>query len=191
MSLLKRIIERAGEEAWEDWIRRCLDLPLSAGQDTPAGPGSAGTGIAASATAVSDVADGSGSVIVMAGAPEGHCGALEEGEVWSAVAGLEVEIGLPAEELPGQRSSHQIISLPTRGPAKRRHNRRQSYSPSPPWTVSSRTCRGAPPGGRVARLEAGWGNPASRGRVQQGERCRNRKRRGRSVGQDQHIQFLG
>lgn len=60
----------------------------------------------------------------MTGASGGHSGAseaLEEGEIWSAVTGLEAEDILTEVVVPGRSTAQQVTSLPGQGLAKRRH----------------------------------------------------------------------
>lgn len=94
MSFIWRLIKRASEEVREKWIRRCLNLPWATGQVPAQGPGSV-AGMSAFTTAKAATAPGAISMTE----------ALEEGEVWSPLVGVEEEECPPTKEVPGWRSA--------------------------------------------------------------------------------------
>lgn len=148
-------LKRLGEEAGENWIQTCLDLPRSVGQATAEVPGAIVGRSASTAAATTDTATAAATAIDAT--PRGSIRAveaLEKGEVWSPAVGLEEEDALPTKEVLGQGSAQCVTALPARGPVKRRCYKSQHYSPS----LSLPVAPGVPLGTRVARLEAGRGS---------------------------------
>lgn len=110
MSLLRRLIESAGEEGGEEWVRRCLDLRLSTCQKALVGAATATAPLVEAA--VEDVRP------------------KEEASVWNGTSPLPDLAEEDRMEEEVCRSGVRISSGPEGGTTKRRRTPRQRYFPS-------------------------------------------------------------
>lgn len=118
MSLLRRLIERAGEDCGEEWIRQCLDLPRTSGQEAPVG--------AATDSCFPALEDGASASDFPV---EAYMACPEEDGVLSPV------------RVPGRGRSSSVASGKGGTPPKRRRGPAQRFSPSPPRPTPARSAR--------------------------------------------------
>lgn len=126
MSLMRRLIERAGEEGGEAWIWQCLDLPWAPCQEAPVG----------ATTAIGGPGSSAAEVRMSVAEPISNEPASRQ----------EEEDAGKREEVPCHRVRDPSAS---RSGAKRRRIPRRRHSPSPP-AASSRE-RAASGGGGTSR----------------------------------------